>query len=102
MCSEPDNRLPDSSSWSPRQVIQATLMVVLVLLGFGALVAFHLAIFSLLIAIVIDTAINPIVEAVYRRGVPRAAAVGGVYLGAAALLVALGWLSAPLLADQAV
>lgn len=77
-------------------------MVLLVLLGFGALVLFHLAVFSLLIAIVVDTAVSPAVEALRQRGLPRPAGVGLVYFGAVALIVVLGLLSAPLLAEQAV
>ena len=45
--------------------------------------------------------LNPIVTALHRRGVPRAAGAGITYLGVLAFFALAGWLIFPIAADQA-
>jgi predicted PurR-regulated permease PerM len=87
--------------WSGRQIFNATLVVTAIGLLFYLLFRYNQIVFLLFLAIVISTAIRPVVAWLNARGLPRAAGVIVVY---AALLLALGGmvaLAAPLLAEQA-
>jgi predicted PurR-regulated permease PerM len=88
--------------FAPRRVVQGTLVVVAVIFAFGLGVRLYLALFSLFIAIIIATAISPAVDWLRRRGLSRAAAVGVVYFAIVVLVVAITWLSAPLLIEQTI
>lgn len=90
-------RLP---AWPARQVVAATLVVVVVILGFVLLIREQLVLFSLFQAIVISTAIGPAVEWLNRRGLPRAAGVLLIYLALLAVVLVVVLLTAPILAEQ--
>lgn len=100
-----DNNLPTSTSPLPnlkaRQIIQATLFILLVGVAFWLLIRFRSVIFILFIGIVLSTAITPVVEWLYRRGLPRAAGVILVYLLLLAFAGGFLWLAAPLILEQA-
>ena len=66
-------------NWTFRRVVWATLVLVLVALGFYILYRFNQVVFSLFIAIVFGTVIRPIVAWLHRRGLPPIAAVILVY-----------------------
>jgi predicted PurR-regulated permease PerM len=87
-------------AWTPRRIISATLAVVLVGLGFWALVRFHLVFFSLFEAIVFSTAITPIVDWLQRKGVPKPVGIGVVIITGLSLLGGFIFLFAPLIAEQ--
>lgn len=89
--------LPDLSV---RQLVTATLVVGLILLGFWLLFRFHEVFLILLAGIIVSLALEPAVVRLKARGVPPAAAVGllyGVMLIAGILFVRFG---VPLIADQ--
>ncbi|RPI23115.1 MAG: AI-2E family transporter, partial [Chloroflexota bacterium] len=86
--------------WTGRQVINATLVVVGVSLAFWLLFSFRLAFILLLIAAFLGTAIRPLVDWFYRRGVPRAWGVLIIFILLIGAVVAVGFLLAPLLAEQ--
>jgi predicted PurR-regulated permease PerM len=86
--------------WTPRRVVQGTLLVIALSLGFWLLYVNRIALFSLFVAIVISTAISPGVDWLHRRGLPRAAGVVAIYLGLLALVAGAVVLLAPLVAEQ--
>src|SRR5688500_14031431 len=83
-----------------RQVVWGTLVVVGVALLFWLLLRFYTVILILFIAIVISTAIRPIVDWLYNRGMPRPAGIIAVYLGLLLLLVGFAFLVAPVIIRQ--
>ncbi len=78
----------------------ATLVLVLVAFGFWLLYQFYDVIFILLIAIVMGTAIRPIVSWLYQKGLPRVAGVLLVYLLLLVVLVSFGLLLFPLIIKE--
>lgn len=89
------------SNWTFRRVMWATLVLALIALGFWLLYQFYEVIFILLTAIIMGTAIRPIVSWLYRKGVPRVAGVLLVYLLLLVMLVSFGLLLFPLIIKQA-
>ena len=87
-------------AWPPGQVVAATLVVVAVILLFWLLVREQLVLFSLFQAIVISTAIGPMVEWLNKRGLSRAAGVVVIYLGLLAVAAVVLLLVVPLIAEQ--
>jgi predicted PurR-regulated permease PerM len=85
---------------SNRQVVWGTLVVVGVALAFWLLLRFYSVVLILFIAIVISTAIRPVVDWLYNRGIPRQAGIIAVYLGLLALLAGFVWLVAPVIVRQ--
>jgi predicted PurR-regulated permease PerM len=83
-----------------RQVVWGTLVVVGVALLFWLLLRFYSVILILFIAIVVSTAIRPLVQWLYNRGVPRPAGIIAVYLGLLLLLAGFVWLVAPIIIEQ--
>jgi predicted PurR-regulated permease PerM len=88
------------SSWSARHMVQATLVVVGLVVGFWLLYVNRVALFSLFVAIVLSTAIAPAVDWLYQRKVPRALGVVAIYLGLLAVVVGAAWVLVPLVAEQ--
>ena len=86
--------------WTFRRVVWATLVLVLVILGFWLLYHFSQVIFILFIAIVAGTVIRPIVIWLHQRGLPNTAAVIVVYLLLLILLTGFLLLLFPLLVEQ--
>jgi len=98
--SSPNNRasLP---KLSVRQVVVGTLVVVAVCLAFWFLFRFHQVILILFVAIVISTAIRPLVEWLHRRGLPRPLGIILVYCFLLALVAGFIFVGVPLLLRQA-
>jgi predicted PurR-regulated permease PerM len=86
--------------YSNRQVVVATLSIVTVGCLFLLLYRFSQIVFILFIAIVLGTAIRPIVDWLNRRGLPRRVGVVFVYFLLGCLAVALIILLIPLFAQQ--
>ncbi|MBP7964737.1 MAG: hypothetical protein KBG20_21720, partial [Caldilineaceae bacterium] len=58
-------------SWTFRQIGWATLVLVFVAISFWLLYRFHQVVFILFVAMVLGTAIRPVVIWLHRRGLPR-------------------------------
>jgi len=86
--------------YSNRQVAYATLSVVSILLLFFLLYRFSQIVFILLVAIVLGTAVRPVVNWLNRRGIPRPVGVLFVYLLLLCLVAGLIVLLPPLFAGQ--
>lgn len=85
---------------SPRQIVAGTLLVLAIALGFWLLYRFHQVAIIFFAAVVISTAIQPIVRYLHGWGLPRPVSVAIVFF---VLLAALGgfvWLLAPLALAQ--
>jgi predicted PurR-regulated permease PerM len=87
-------------SWTFRQVVWGTLVLVLVALGFWLVYRFNQVVFILFIAIVMGTVIRPVVTWLHLRGLPRIAGVILVYLLLLALLISFVLLLFPLIVEQ--
>lgn len=88
------------TAWPPRRVVTATLVVVLIAGAFWILINFRLVFFSLFTAIVLSTAVEPLIEFLARKGVSRSVSVVLItlliLLGLAALVLTI----APLVSQQ--
>jgi hypothetical protein len=89
-----NRRARSSPKWSNRQVVYATLFVLLVLASFFLLYRFSRIVFILFIAIVLGTAIRPAVEWLYQRGTPFWGVIL-VYVLLVLLMVGVGVASYP-------
>jgi predicted PurR-regulated permease PerM len=89
------------NNWTFRRVMWATLVLVLVAIGFWLLYRFYNVVFILLIAIVVGTAIRPLVTWANRKGLPRVAGVLLVYLLLLVMFASFVLLLFPLIAKQA-
>jgi predicted PurR-regulated permease PerM len=78
----------------------ATLVLVFVALSFWLLFLFNQVVFILFVAIVIGTVTRPIVNWLYRRGLPRIGGVILVYFLLLALLIGFVLLLFPLIFKQ--
>ena len=83
-----------------RQVITATLLVIGVGLAFWFFYYFRLAFTLLFIAFFLGTAIRPLVDWFFSKGLPRAMGVLLVYILLIGLVVGIGFLMIPLLIEQ--
>ncbi|MGD0751549.1 MAG: AI-2E family transporter [Anaerolineales bacterium] len=93
---------PDQpNTWTFRRVVWATLVLVLVALGFWLLYRFNQVVFILLIAIMLGTVLRPVVTWLNRRGLPRMAGIILVFILLLALLIGFVLLAVPLIVAQA-
>ena len=97
---------PASSSekiitWTTSQVVVATVFVVCVFLIFWLLYRLSFLILLLFVAIVIGTALRPMVEWLRRRGISRIAGVIIIYILLAGLAIGFLALIFPVIAEQA-
>jgi predicted PurR-regulated permease PerM len=97
MNSTPSSFLP---KWSARQVITATLFVVAVSLAFWLLFRFRIVILILFIAMVLGTALRPMVDWFVGRGMSRAYSLSLMYLVLALAFTGLLLLVVPIVIDQ--
>lgn len=86
--------------WTFRRVMGATLVLVLVALGFYLFYRFYNVVFILFIAIVMGTVIRPAVTWLHRRGLPRIAGAILIYLLLLALFISFILLLFPLIVEQ--
>lgn len=94
------NMPSQTDQWTFRRVMIATLVLVCVALGFWLLYRYYLVIFILFVAIMLGTVIRPIVNWLYRRGIPRVAGVLIVYALLLAFVIGFILLLFPLVFDQ--
>ena len=87
-------------NWTFRRVASATLVLVLVLLGFWLLYRFYQVVFILFIAIVMGTVIRPVVTWLHARGLPRIAGIILVFLLLLVLLSIFVLLLFPMIIEQ--
>lgn len=89
--------LPD---WTFRQVVNATLVALGVVLGFVLLIRFYMVVFIFFVAVALEVATRPAVAWLTRRGLRPWMAVILIYLALAAVIAAIGWAIAPMLSEQ--
>lgn len=89
-----------SDEWTFRRVVWTTLIFVMVAVSFWILYRYYAVVFILFIAIVVGTAIRPVVDWLFRRGIPRLAGVILIYFLFFALIIGFGFLLFPLIAEQ--
>jgi predicted PurR-regulated permease PerM len=89
------------TTWTTSQVVLATVFVVCVFLTFWLLYRLRVVLFLFFVAIVIGTAIRPLVEWLHRRGISRSLGIIIIYILIAGLLTGFIAMIFPLLADQA-
>ena len=95
------NRPPYISTPNARQIFLGTVAVTAIAAMIWLLLRWHVAFLLLFAAVIISTAISPLVEWLYRRGVPRHVGITLVYtLLLAVLATFLVW-GTPIIADQA-
>ncbi len=87
-------------SWTFRQIGWATLVLVFVVFDFWLLYRFHQVVFILFVAMVMGTAIRPVVIWLHRRGLPRTGGVILAYILLLALLIGFGLSLFPLIVEQ--
>jgi predicted PurR-regulated permease PerM len=97
MASNPPLQLND---WTSRRVVWATLVLVLIGVGFWLLYRFNQVLFLVFVAIVVGTVIRPAVTWLHHRGLPQVAGVVLVYLLILAFLVGFVFLLFPIIAKQ--
>ena len=91
---------PPAAQWTARQVVLVTLTVTAVVLAFWLFYQYYAVAFILFVAIVLGTAIRPLVEGLRRLGLSRATGVALIYLALLAVVVGLFLLAAPLFTEQ--
>jgi predicted PurR-regulated permease PerM len=84
----------------PRRMVAATLVVAAVVAGFGIAYLLSDVLFLLFIGVVLATAVEPMIEALQRRRVPRPFAVCTVYASVILVLAAAAAIGAPYLSSQ--
>jgi len=87
-------------NWTFRRVMLATLILACVGLGFWLLYRFYMVVLILFVAIILGTVIRPIINWLYKRGLPRAAGVILVYVLLLAFVIGFVLLLFPLVFDQ--
>jgi predicted PurR-regulated permease PerM len=91
----------NENRWPPRKIIAGTLVVCAVGGLFALVLLARHVLFFLFIAIVLSTALKPLVDWLVRRRLPRNLAISTVYAGLLTALAAPGVIGLPLLVDQA-
>jgi predicted PurR-regulated permease PerM len=92
--------LSQAGSWKFREVVKATLVLVLVVFGFWLLYRFYQLVFLFFIAIVMGTVIRPMVTWLHRRGLSQKVGIIIVYLFLFALFIGFALLLLPLIIQQ--
>lgn len=91
---------PQFEFWSFRRVMWATLVLAAVVASFWLLYRFYQAVFILIIAILIGTTLDPVVDWLNRKGLPRWVGCLVVYLILLVLVISFLLLLFPLLIEQ--
>lgn len=90
-------RSNSDSSW---RVVAATLVVAAIIAGFAVAYLLSDVLFLLFVAVVLATALKPMIEALQRRRVPQLFAVGTVYVCVTLVLAVVVVLGAPYVTHQ--
>jgi predicted PurR-regulated permease PerM len=91
---------PRFEFWNFQRVMWATLVLAAVVAGFWLLYRFYQAVFILIISILIGTTLDPVVDWLKRKGLPRWVACLLVYLILVVLVISFLLLLLPLLIEQ--
>lgn len=91
---------PSQPAWTPRRIVLATLVVVGIGLAFYLFFRFRLVFFSLFVAIVLSTAIEPLVNRLTRWGISRQASIFLILLGVLLAVVIFMLTIVPLISEQ--
>jgi predicted PurR-regulated permease PerM len=94
------NHPPIIPNWVARQVVLATLFIVAVGLGFWLLFRYRMVVVILFIAVVLGTALHPMVDWFMQRGLSRGYGLGAVYILLLLGLAAILFIAVPVLANQ--
>jgi predicted PurR-regulated permease PerM len=94
------NATTQPQHWPPSRVILATLIVLAVAGSFWLLFEFRLVFFSLFVAIVLSTALRPIVNRLAKVGISRSVSILLISLILLALLVGFILVLVPLISEQ--
>ncbi|NIT60791.1 MAG: AI-2E family transporter, partial [Aliifodinibius sp.] len=94
--------LPEISVWSTSRIILATLIVLLIAAGFWLLYQIRWVVFIFFIAVVIGTALKPVVDWLRRQGVPQILSMVLVYVLLLVILIGFVVLLVPTLVEQGV
>lgn len=89
-----------SSQWTPRRVIAATLVILGVALCFVLLWRFYAVVFSFIVAIMLQIAMKPAVDRMRQRGIRQEVGVLLVYLVVFVILAGFVALMVPFVAQQ--
>jgi predicted PurR-regulated permease PerM len=95
------NASPEIPHWSVRQIVLATLLVVAVVIAFWLLFYYRAVVFMLLVAIIIGTALQPLIDWFGRRKLPKAYGLAFTLLFLLITLLAILILITPTLVEQA-
>lgn len=97
MMTKPTVKMPPLNA---SRIAVATLIAVAIAVGFWLLFRFRIVVLIFFFGVFISTTIRPAVAWLFRRGVPRWTGIMIVYAAFLLLIVTMGVLGAPLLADQ--
>ncbi len=86
--------------WRPRQIVTATLFVVAVSLAFWLLFRYRLVLLILFIAVVLGTALRPMVDWLGKRGISRPYGLSLVYVMLLTAVSGLLFLLVPIIIEQ--
>jgi predicted PurR-regulated permease PerM len=90
----------ERQEWTPRRVVQATIIVVAIVVAFYLVYRFQLVVLSLFAAIIISTAMEPALEWMKQRGINRGVAAAIIFLIVLILIIGVILLLAPLITEQ--
>ncbi len=90
-----------ATTWSPRLVVTATLIVLGIAAAFFLLFRFYMVVFLFLVAVMLGVATKPVVGWLQKRGVRAEIGVILVYLALLALVGVFIVIVAPMIAEQA-
>lgn len=93
-------KIQEPSDWSPRQIMLATLFVVVVAAGFWLIYRFRAVLFILFVAILVGTAIKPAVKWLNQRGLKRIYAEILIFVLLLSLVVGFIVLVLPMVLEQ--
>jgi len=94
------NHSKNVPDWTARQVILATLSVVSVWLGFWLLYRYRMVVLVLFAAVILGTAIRPMVDWFVRRGFSRGLSLAITFLILLGGFAAVIWMTVPMLFKQ--
>lgn len=92
--------VPPSTNWTPRRVAATTLVILAIIAAFLVLIEFRLVFMSLFVAIVLSTAINPLIVRLGRLGISRPVSMLLVSLIILFAVIGLAEAVAPLISQQ--